>query len=66
MAKCEDQGTLRKLAVRMRIELADALHNAKHPDEDEIVDEDMKNDDNERMWDLLCEIGSVVVNQAKV
>jgi hypothetical protein len=66
MAKCEDQGKLRKLAVRMRIELADAVHNATKPEDDEIIDEDIIHDDNERMWELLCEIGAVIVNQAKM
>ena len=67
MGKCEDQGTLRKLAVRMRIELADSLNNKNNSgsDEDEIVDLDMQKEDNERMWTLLNEIGAIIVNQAK-
>ena len=49
---------LRKLAVRMRIELADSLNNKNNSgsDEDEIVDLDMQKEDNERMWTLLNEI----------
>jgi hypothetical protein len=61
--KCENQGTLRKLAVRMRIELADAMQSIDDPDEDEIVDESMQAEDRQRMWTLLSTIGATTVNQ---
>ena len=61
--KCDNQGTLRKYAVRMRIELADALSAVNDVDEDEIVDEKLKAEDRFRMWELFSAIGATMVNQ---